>query len=83
MTATTTEPAGTSSPPPSGPDLAAVLRWALLLLGALALGFAFLGYCVGFSRQHSARAARRLLLMSVVYLPVVLLLMVADQALFR
>ncbi len=52
-------------------------------VGALALGFAFLGYCVGFSRQHSARAARRLLLMSVVYLPVVLLLMVADQALLR
>ncbi len=31
-----TEPAGTSSPE-AGPDLAAVLRWALLLLGALAL----------------------------------------------
>jgi protoheme IX farnesyltransferase len=50
-------------------------------VGALALGLVFLGYCVGFSRQHSARAARRLLLASVVYLPVVLLLMVADQAL--
>jgi protoheme IX farnesyltransferase len=50
-------------------------------VGALILGLVFLGYCVGFSREHSARAARRLLLASVVYLPVVLLLMVADQAL--
>ena len=52
-------------------------------VGALALGAMFLGYCIGFSRQHSARAARRLLLASVVYLPVVLLLMVADQAFQR
>ncbi len=51
--------------------------------GALVLGLVFLGYCVGFSRRHSARAARRLLLASVVYLPVVLLLMVADQALYK
>ncbi len=51
------------------------------LVGALVLGLVFLGYCIGFSRQHSARAARRLLLASVVYLPVVLLLMVADRAL--
>ncbi len=50
-------------------------------VGAVVLGVAFLGYCIGFSRQHSARAARRLLLASVVYLPLVLLLMVADQAL--
>ena len=50
-------------------------------IGAISLGVIFLGYCIGFSRQHSARAARRLLLCSVVYLPVVLFLMVADQAL--
>ncbi len=55
----------------------------LYFIGALAFGLVFLGYCVGFSREHSARAARRLLLVSVVYLPVVLLLMVADQALLR
>ena len=30
------------------------------------LGLIFLGYCISFSRQHSARAARRLLLCSVV-----------------
>ena len=52
-------------------------------VGALSLGLVFLGYCIGFSRRHSARAARRLLLASVIYLPVVLLLMVADQALVR
>lgn len=50
-------------------------------VGALVLGLVFLGYCIGFSREHSARAARRLLLASVIYLPVMLLLMVADQVL--
>ncbi len=49
-------------------------------VGALILGLIFLGYCFAFGRSHSSRAARRLLLASVVYLPVVLLLMVADQA---
>ncbi len=53
------------------------------LVGALVLGLVFLGYCIGFSRRHSAGAARRLLLASVIYLPVVLLLMVADQALVK
>ncbi len=53
------------------------------LVGTLVLGVVFLAYCIGFSRRHSARAARRLLLVSVVYLPVVLLLMVADQALLN
>lgn len=53
----------------------------LYFVGAVALGVMFLGYSIGFSRQHSARAARRLLLASVVYLPVVLLLMVVDQTL--
>jgi len=49
-------------------------------IGALILGLIFLGYCFAFGRSHSSRAARRLLLASVIYLPVVLLLMVADQA---
>ncbi|MEM7352274.1 MAG: heme o synthase [Acidobacteriota bacterium] len=49
-------------------------------VGALILGLAFLGYCFAFGMDQDARAARRLLLASVVYLPVVLLLMVADQA---
>ena len=50
-------------------------------VGALLLGLAFLGYCFAFGMSQDARAARRLLLASVVYLPVVLVLMVADQAL--
>ncbi len=49
-------------------------------LGALALGMTFLGCSLAFSFSPDARAARRLLLMSVIYLPVVLLLLVADQA---
>lgn len=47
--------------------------------GALTLGLVFLGYSFAFGRNPSAAAARRLLLASVLYLPVVLLLMVADQ----
>ena len=50
-------------------------------VGALILGLIFFGYCFAFSLSQDARAARRLLLASVVYLPIVLLLMVADQAL--
>ncbi len=61
------------------PSALGVSGWPYFF-GALLLGMAFLGYCVAFSMSHTSRAARRLLLASVVYLPVVLLLMVADQA---
>ncbi|MCP3960315.1 MAG: protoheme IX farnesyltransferase [bacterium] len=54
---------------------------ALYFVGALVLGLLFLGFCFAFGKTQDARAARRLLLVSVIYLPVVLLLMVADQAL--
>ncbi len=50
-------------------------------IGALVLGLIFFGYCFAFSLAQDSRAARRLLLASVVYLPIVLILMVADQAL--
>jgi protoheme IX farnesyltransferase len=50
-------------------------------VGALALGLIFLGYTFAFAFAQNAPAARRLLLASVVYLPLVLLLMVADQIL--
>lgn len=49
-------------------------------VGALVLGLVFFGFCFAFSLSQTSRAARRLLLASVVYLPIVLLLMVADQA---
>lgn len=61
------------------PSALGVSGWPYFI-GALAFGLVFLGYCIAFSLSHSARAARRLLLVSVVYLPVVLGLMVADQA---
>jgi heme o synthase len=47
-------------------------------IGAAILGLVFLAYSFGFGLSQDAPAARRLLLASVVYLPVVLLLMVAD-----
>jgi protoheme IX farnesyltransferase len=49
------------------------------LIGALTLGLALLATCVAFLRHHSSRAARRLLLASVVYLPAVLAILVADR----
>jgi protoheme IX farnesyltransferase len=48
--------------------------------GAIVLGLAFVGYSFGFGRAQNAPAARRLMLASLVYLPLVLLLMVADQS---
>ena len=50
-------------------------------VGAIVLGLVFLSFSFAFGRAQDAHAARRLLLASVLYLPVVLLLMVADQAL--
>ena len=50
-------------------------------VGALVLGVFFLGFSLAFGKAQDARAARHLLLASVLYLPVVLLLMVVDQAL--
>jgi protoheme IX farnesyltransferase len=49
------------------------------LVGALLLGLVFLGYSLAFGFAQNARSARRLLLVSVLYLPAVLLLMVADR----
>ena len=55
------------------------LTGALYLAGALALGAAFLGFGVRLAGRRSGPAARRLFLASVVYLPVLLLLMVVDK----
>ena len=49
------------------------------LVGALVLGLVFLGYSLAFGMSQNARSARRLLLVSVIYLPLILGLMVADR----
>ncbi len=61
--------------------LPSVLGFAgyVYLAGALVLGLAFVGTSFGFGRHQNAPAARRLMLASLVYLPLVLMLMVADQ----
>ena len=48
-------------------------------LGTLALGCFFLGSCVAFALSFSHQAARRVLLISVLYLPAVLVVMVLDR----
>lgn len=49
--------------------------------GALAAGVVFLAYCWAFAFGVSLKAARKVLLVSVMYLPVVLGLLVLDRAL--
>ncbi len=49
------------------------------LAGTLVLGLAFVAAAFGFGRAQNSFAARRLMLASLVYLPLVLMLMVADQ----
>jgi protoheme IX farnesyltransferase len=49
------------------------------LVGALALGLAFLGVAVVFARWPTVASARRLLLASVAYLPAVLAILVGDH----
>ncbi len=55
------------------------LAGAPYLLGAAALGIAFLAACAAFSRAVTDRAARHLLLASVIYLPAVLAVMAVDR----
>ena len=57
------------------------LTGEVYFLGALALGLAFLGFAFAFDRARSGRAARHLLLVSVIYLPAILAVMVLDRAL--
>jgi protoheme IX farnesyltransferase len=51
------------------------------LVGALALGLLFLGACIAFPFSYSNRAARNVLLASVIYLPAILVVMLVDRAL--
>ena len=53
---------------------------ALYFAGALVLGLAMLAAALAFARSRSGRDARRLLLTSVIYLPVLLILTIADAA---
>jgi protoheme IX farnesyltransferase len=56
------------------------LSGAVFFVGALALSLAFFGFAVAFQRVRSHGAARRLLLVSVLYLPAILAVMLADRA---
>jgi protoheme IX farnesyltransferase len=49
------------------------------LWGALALGLAFLAFCLVFLRRRSAAAAKSVFLVSILYLPVLLGLLVLDR----
>jgi protoheme IX farnesyltransferase len=55
------------------------LTGAVYFAGALALGLAFFGVALAFQRALSNQAARRLLLVSVLYLPAVLAVMLLDR----
>lgn len=48
-------------------------------LGAIVLGLVFLGAAIGFSRQLTLRRARQLFFVSILYLPLLLVLMVLDK----
>lgn len=50
------------------------------LSGAIALGLAFLAFALGFARTLNPARARQLFFMSIVYLPVMLILLVIDKA---
>jgi heme o synthase len=50
------------------------------LTGGLALGLAFLAYGVIFARRRDRRSARNLFFASILYLPMLLILLVADKA---
>ena len=52
---------------------------AIYLAGAIVLGAAFLLYAVKFSRQLTLSRARQLFLVSIIYLPLLLTLMVFDK----
>ncbi|UCF21339.1 MAG: protoheme IX farnesyltransferase, partial [Gemmatimonadota bacterium] len=55
------------------------LTGAVYFVGAATLGVSFLGLGMALARDRSGAGARRLFLGSVVYLPLLLLLMVVDK----
>ena len=48
-------------------------------VGALVLGLVYLGFCFGFARTRSTPGARWLMLVSILYFPSVLLVMLLDR----
>ncbi len=59
---------------------AARITGPLYFWGALAIGVGMLAVAVGFAATRSGRDARRLLLASVIYLPILLVLTIVDAA---
>ena len=55
------------------------LTGPIYLVGALVLGFAFLWYAIQFSRHLTIPRARQLFFFSILYLPLLLVLMVFDK----
>lgn len=55
------------------------LTGEVYFVGAIALSLGFLGFAAAFDRERSRGAARRLLLVSVLYLPAILAVMLADR----
>lgn len=55
------------------------LTGAIYFVGALSLGLAFLALGVGLARNRTGLGARRLFFGSIIYLPVLLILMVLDK----
>jgi protoheme IX farnesyltransferase len=56
------------------------LSGVVYFAGALALGLAYLGFCLAFALRRSNPSARRLMFASLLYLPAVLLAMLLDRA---
>ena len=57
------------------------LMGTVYFAGALLLGLVYLAYCFGFARTRSTPGARRLMLVSILYLPAILLVMLLDRVL--
>jgi protoheme IX farnesyltransferase len=55
------------------------LAGLVYLMGALLLGLGFLGSALGFHRDHSIPQARRVLWASLVYLPILFILLLVDR----
>lgn len=55
------------------------LMGGLYFAGALALGLAYLGFCIAFARVRTTPSARSLMFASILYFPAVLLVMLLDR----
>jgi protoheme IX farnesyltransferase len=55
------------------------LTGPIYLLGALALGLAFVWFAMQFARELTVARARQLFYVSITYLPLLLILMVWDK----